>query len=143
MTAHLFTFKAAIEKRLADNWSTTPILFENMSLSQLEVAGKKPDSFVFIEITPYAQEQISLGRAGDRLYRTEGFIFLHVFTPLGTGGGLADNYMDSLASIFRGTEFDGVLCYDVMQSGEAGKGDDEGRYWRTSLRCKFQADKTF
>lgn len=143
MTAHLFTFKSLIEQRLAANWSTTPILYENMNIEQISTNGQQPESFVYCEIVPYSNQQISLGGEGERLYRTEGFLYLHVFTPMGRGAGLADTYMDTLAAIFRGKEFSGVVCYDVTQFGESGKGDDDGRYWRTSLQCRFEYDQNF
>lgn len=141
--AHIFTFKSAIEARLAANWATTPILYENMSMDLIKTNGAMPESFVMIEIVPYENTQRSIGDDGNRLYTTEGFIYLHIFTPAGSGAGLSDEYADSLGQIFRGKEFDGVVCYGISPFGEAGSGDDEGRYWRTSLKCRFDFDQTF
>lgn len=144
MTAHIFDIKSKIEQRLSANFSAVPILYQNLTLEQIkDASGAMPDSFVLVETQIFSNDQIGLGGVGDRLFRSEGFIYFHIFTPVGSGEGLNDEYADDIAVIFRGVEFDGVVCYGVSPFGEAGKGDDEGRYWRTSLQCRFHYDQTF
>jgi hypothetical protein len=142
--SHYADLKAAIRQRLVANWTTTPLLFENVEEEQIKTNGQMPDSFVACETLPLMQEQKDLGGGNIRGYRTRGIIKIYIFTPAGDGDGLGMEYADTIAAIFRGKTFDGVVCYapSIRDSG-ADKSDAEGRYWRITLGVEFYYDQVF
>lgn len=130
-----------IRKRFDDNFNVTNVykVFENNSFEP-PTDGKK--SFVYLEVLPGNSFQQSLGSTTLRKYRHIGLIQVHIFTPVNTGTGKAMEYADSIAAIFRGVEFNGVICRDVS-IGQGEKSDDDGNWWRTTISITFQYDKNF
>ena len=127
----------AIRQRLAAAWTTTPVVYENQPY---EAPGTTP--FVFCEILQGGADQMSLGSTTLRLYRLTGIIILNIFTPAGTGTKLGNEYADSLATIFRGVSFSGVLTFAPRKSSNSGPTDD-GKWHRISIITPFQFDANF
>jgi hypothetical protein len=141
--SHFADIAAAIRQRLAANWATTPILYENLDENQVQTAGQNPESFIVLEIIPLMNEQKDFGDPAHVGYRTRGIFNIHILTPANAGDGLALEYADTLAAIFRGKEFSGVICYGSTIRGGGQKADAAGRYWQVVLSTEFYCDKTF
>lgn len=90
--------RAAIEKRLKDNWTTTPIAFDNV--------GFRPEdsAYVAIFIQNAAATQIELTGVTPR-HRYTGLISIQIFTDVNTGSQTAREYADTIAAIFRNKRF--------------------------------------
>jgi len=95
------TERAAIEGRLASNWTTTDIAYVNVPFA--------PDN-----AAPWVRLNILNGESGPRNVndgkRHLGVIVLQIFVPQNTGTATARTYADSLATIFEDAQFSGILC---------------------------------
>lgn len=89
--------RQAIEARLAANWTTTPIRFENVPFQETGAP------FVALYILDGEGRQISLGQSVTR--RWVSVIILQIFTPSSTGTRIGKMYADSLGAIFDRAEF--------------------------------------
>lgn len=89
--------RAAIESRLATNWTTTPIKFENVPFKETM------SPYVALVILVGEGLQVSLGTPVVR--RWPGVIILQVFVPADTGTKLAKTYADTLAAVFERVQF--------------------------------------
>lgn len=87
----------AIESRLAANWTTTPIRYENVPFR--ETVGP----YIALFILDGEGEQISLGTPA--LRRWPGVIKIQVFVPQDTGTKLARTYADILGILFDRAQF--------------------------------------
>lgn len=143
MTAHFADIAAAIRQRLADNWTTTPILYENLNAASIKTSGAAPDAFIALEILTLLNEQADMGDPTLRRYRTRGVIKIHIFTPASQGDGLGLQYADTLAAIYRGKSFSGVVCSGASIRGIGNGAEATGNYWRQTLAVEFYADKVF
>lgn len=141
--SHYADIAAAIGQRLAAGWTTTPILNENLDESLIQTSGEMPDSFIVLEILYLTNDQVDIGDPGHRRYRTRGVIKIHILTPTNKGDGLGLEYADTLAAIFRGKSFSGVICYGATMRGQQEKASADGRYWRVTLGIDFYSDKIF
>lgn len=90
--------RQAIEGRLAANFNTIPIRFENGPFQDVKTA------YCAIFVLRGEGHQITLGNA-PQLNRWAGLIVVQVFTPENTWTNLAAGYCDTIAGIFRRQEF--------------------------------------
>lgn len=100
--------RQAIEKRLSDNWTTTPIQFDNVAFS-----APADNTYVSLTIINGDADQIELGETP--VHRHIGVITIQVFVPVENGTNTARSYADSLAAIFRNVQFSAgssgtILC---------------------------------
>lgn len=129
--------ESAIRSRLAAAWTTTPIFYANTSGPKLE------SSFIYLDVRFVGSEQESIGTgAENRKYRHRGFIMIGIYTPKNVGSGLSAQYADTLAAIFRGQTFGGVVCLAPVADGGR-PADDEGNYWLKTLTCEFYSDSIY
>lgn len=89
--------RKAIESRLASNWTTTPIRFENVPFTETAVP------YVALFILDGEGKQISLGTPS--LQRWAGLIVVQIFVPQDTGTKTARTYADAIGAIFDRQQF--------------------------------------
>lgn len=130
------TAAAAIRARFDSNWTTTPKVYENMPYE--ETPGT---AFVYFEVMWGDSFAASIGSTTLRKFRHAGTIHTNIFTPINNGPGLALQYADSIAAIFRGQNFSGVECF-APRIG-LGRQDIKGNWWSVPLFCPFQYDADF
>jgi hypothetical protein len=155
-----YTAKAAIKKHLTDNWLTTKIVYPNEVPSDpwpptATGTGGFPTRlpFVFFEIASLPGQSIrGAGTPGKQISVTQGFIYAHVFVPVGTGVATATQYAEQIGEIFRTKVLynNGDGCYvrtwtpRVDEGGNGNADDDEiapvnaGNYFRVTMSCPFQ-----
>lgn len=90
--------RAAIEKRLKDNWTTTPIAFDNVGFRPTDSA------YVAIFIQNAAATQIEMTGTTPN-HRYTGLISIQIFTDVNTGSQTAREYADTISAIFRNKRF--------------------------------------
>jgi len=93
--------RRAIEKRFEDNYSSTPIKYENVAFDQ-------PDESAWVGITILSGqgEAASIGTGmGSRLERFAGIVQIDIFTVEDTGTKTARNLADVVAAIFDNVQF--------------------------------------
>jgi len=128
--------RAAIEKRLKDNWTTTPVVFDNVGFRPTDSA------YVAIFIQNASATQIELTGATPR-HRYTGLISIQIFTDANSGSNTARTYADTIAAIFRNQTFSSgnsgtIVCRspNVQRVGVV-----EGRY-QLNLTVPFLRDAT-
>lgn len=90
--------RAAIEKRMKDNWTTTPIVFDNVGFRPTDSA------YVAIFIQNASAQQIEI-KGTTPLHRYSGIIAIQIFTDANSGSNTARTYADTIAAIFRNQSF--------------------------------------
>ena len=150
--------KAAVKATLADGWDTTPIAYQNATPDEpwppTTGGGTFPAlaPWVYFEmVTMPGQALRGVGLPGDQLSQTNGFIYVHVFVPKGSGEGTATTYAETIGELFRSKKpYDaGDGCYlrtwvpRVDEGGDAGAqseiaGVNTGNWFRCSMSVPFQ-----
>lgn len=92
----------AIESYFKDNWTYTPIAYENVNLNSNSL-----DEWVRLTIRP-ANPQVA-GISGSQLmYRYKGVLFIQIFVREGIGSGRAIQFADYVSGLFRSKYVDGI-----------------------------------
>jgi len=111
--------KAAIRQRLAANWTTTRITYQNTKPAApwppTDGAQPMPNflPWVHLEIASSRSQMHGAGKPGSQVWVTDGLILVHVFVPEGIGDALATQYANTIGEIFRAKVFydSGDGCY--------------------------------
>ena len=131
--AGLKTLTQAIFDRLRANWTTTDIVYPN---TDFKPTTGQP--FIGVQIDTLVSGQISI--ASPSIDRISGVLSIEVLTPINEGVGLALEYAEILAAIFRKVRFNGVLMFSPnIASGQQIKYSNS-KWWNTPLACPFQYD---
>lgn len=129
----------AIKNRIADVWQNqTPVAYENDSFPTPD----DPALFLYVEIFGTSYEQASIGAdpQAQNKWRELGLLLVHVMVPNGTGTFQARTYAKQVAAMFRGKEISGVEFRD-MSIGASEPGDEDGNYYRMTVRVDWQRDE--
>ena len=139
----------AIEARLRDNWSTTPIAFENDNEPETAGPDGKRKPWVLCEVVTTRSAIKSVGRPGNHITVTNGIVALTLFVP--RGGGKAGREQarilaDDLADIFRTVRFHQVEpgVYVQTWTPEIGPGNHaksenpSGAWWAMGIMTPFE-----
>lgn len=136
---------AAIKQRLIDNWTMTPIAFE----------GWQPDGvwppvdadhlllpWVYLEIEGAEQEIAGFGTPGNRSWRYDGVVVVHVFVPANSGREIAIEYAAAIGEIFRAARFYDTVpghCVRTLAPSidRGGAADDDGAWYRITMSCDY------
>jgi hypothetical protein len=89
--------RAAFEARLAANWSTTPITWENVE------PPERTSAYIAPFLLDGEANQVSLGTSPR--HRHAGVFVMQIFVPEASGTQTARAYADTLAAVFRGQQF--------------------------------------
>lgn len=137
--------EAAIRAKLAAEWSTTRIAYQNET-----PADPWPPTdddgvllpWVNLEIECFGAPIIGQGRQGNHVYRYEGMISVHVFTPTGDGAAIGKQHAVAIGEIFRRQKFyDAVPGYCVRTEdpypADGDGASDDGAWFGTTMTCPF------
>jgi hypothetical protein len=94
----------AIEQRLRDNWTTSPIILPNEGEQAAFVDGA-PVPWVLFEIENEEGDIIGAGKPGSHVNVDRGSIVAKVFVPTGVGLSTARTHATAIGEIFRVKEF--------------------------------------
>ncbi len=138
---------AAMRSRFATAWSETQIAYQNEdppSAPWPPVDGDgKSTPWVYFEVVTSQTSLRGAGLPGDNVWLTTGFIFIHVFTPLGYGLPESLRLAGLAAEIFRAATFyrDGagskVMCMAPNIDGGASDADN-GNWFRVTCSVPFE-----
>lgn len=130
------TFEAentAIESKFHDNWAAaTPVKYDNVDFTP-------PGNAAFVELQIHNGFASPISTGGTTLYRSPGIISINIYLPLNTGTKTAKGYTDTIAAIFRGQQFSGIICRaaSVTRIGEL-----DGKFVY-NVSIPFFRDETF
>lgn len=145
--------KAAAKAALVAGWATTTIAYQNEVPDPWPPVGGDgwPAAFVYFEMATMAGQTLrGVGVPGDQLSQTNGFIYVHVFVPDGTGEATATQYAETIGEMFRSKKlYEADGCYlrtwvpRVDEGGAAGDnseiaGVNAGNYFRVTMSVPFQ-----
>jgi hypothetical protein len=99
--------RIAIEKRLNDRWTTTPIAFENVPFS-----APNDGSYVALDLLTGDGQQQDI--ASNARHRFVGVIQVRVVVPAHQGSSTARGYADTIAGYFRGATFSHGSSGDIV-----------------------------
>ena len=95
-------FRAYVEARMASEWSTTPISFENVTDSAALKAAKDSKSPWVRFVIREGDGALDTIGSDSRLERHAGIVFVSIFVAQGDGTETARSYAKDIAAIFRG-----------------------------------------
>jgi len=136
---------AAIRSRLETNWLTTRISFQNETPAQPwpPVDGDSVlQPWVHLEVAGLGSRLWTFGTVGQRGWRYDGMIYVHVFVPVGSGLAQAQQYAVTIGELFRAAKFydDGLGSYVRTLNPQVDGGatsDDDGNWFRVTLAVDF------
>jgi len=136
--AHWDHARIAVEKRLNDNWMTTPIRFWS-SNAPFNVPAT---AYIALMVEEFDGRQITLGGT-PQLHRYAGQITIQVLVPERTGASVALGYCDTLDDLFRRAQFSysnsGLITCRTPQRRDVGV--TQGWY-QVNLVIPYQRDKS-
>ena len=122
---------ASIEQRFATAWgTTTPVQWPNRNYEP-----QPGNEWVRLTVLDGDSTLVGLG-LNARLYTHPGVILVGIFVPKGNGERRSAVLVDSVSEIWRGVEFDGILCRApaVTRVGLTGE------WFQTNVSVPFQRD---
>ncbi|MCV9960387.1 hypothetical protein OIU34_00610 [Pararhizobium sp. BT-229] len=137
--------EAAIKARLVANWPTTRITYQNETPAHpwppIDGDGLLVP-WVNLEIECFGSRIVGQGMPGNRVYRYDGLISVHVFTPIDSGADGGKAMAVAVGEIFRRKKFydtEPGICVrteDPYPAGGNSKSDD-GAWFGTTMTCAF------
>lgn len=130
-----------IRQRLTANWTTTPIAWTNVHFDPQNPGGAFPAGGAFIyldEDLPNDTFQATIGNTQNS-EREIGAVMIHIFTPVESGAGQAQEYAASLASLFRWWQSGHLF----VRSPRRASSEVDGDWYRYSLYIPYQVDNMY
>ena len=94
--------RSLIESKMATDWTTTPIEFENVEDSAALLAAKAANTpWIRVTIREGAASLISMAPASS-CYRYPAVLFVQIFVKQGTGTATSRIYASAISDIWRG-----------------------------------------
>ncbi|MBU0792218.1 MAG: DUF4128 domain-containing protein [Gammaproteobacteria bacterium] len=121
--------RQAIEVRMGANWTTTPIVYENVSYTPTPATP-----FVRLLIEEVDSKQVCMSTTP--CHRITGLIVVMIFVPVNTGTNTIRGYADTIAGIFRNADFSGIKC----RSPRIVRVGDIGEWYQVSVFTDFWKD---
>lgn len=122
--------RAAIEQRLANNWSSTDIAWDN-----IDYQPTSETAFIRCLVEEVDSRQVSSQTTP--CHRVVGYIHIMIMVPTNTGTNTARGYADDIAAIFRNANFSDIQC----TSPRIERVGDIGEWFQYSVLIPFWADK--
>ncbi len=111
--------RESVYSRFVTEWAAaTPFVFDNEELEE-----PTDDPWVRLTVRSVSRGQETLGRAGNRRFRSAALVFVQVYTRTNTGVEQGDTLAVQARDIFEAVSFGGLDFNDgvVRESGPSGK----------------------
>lgn len=133
---------AAIKQRMIDNWTTTPIVFQNKS-DEYDPGSDSQAPWVYFEVVGNGSDLRGAGSPGDHIWLYRGLIAAHVFVPVNSGIEIAQQYAVEIGEIFRAKGFyndgQGRIVRTWSPRTDGGESDaDDGNWFVVTCRIPFE-----
>lgn len=138
---------AAIEERLAANWTTTRITKPNETPSDpwppIDQTTGNIVPWVLIEILNTLSNLRAAGSPGNQFWLYQGLIHVHVFVPVNYGITDARSYAAQIGEIFRNqTFYNSTAGYQVRtispRIDDGAAGSDDGTWFRVTCTVDWE-----
>jgi hypothetical protein len=135
---------AAIRSRLEAGWTTTRITYQNERPAEPwpPKTGNVLTPWVNLEINHLGSQIWTFGTDGNRGWRYDGMVHVHVFTPINSGVELAQQYAVTIGELFRAAKFyddgNGNFVRTLAPQVDGGdSGSDDGNWFRVTMTVDF------
>lgn len=122
-----------IFKKVVDNWTLTPYVFQNEGAPALY---EGEDSWTRWSVNETGSKQETLGKKTDRRFRRENLLVAMIMTPINAGANEAGVLAEEARALFEGEEFDDLDFIDGVLILDLGP-DKEKKWQQTSVRAAF------
>lgn len=129
--AHLDVVKA-VEERLRLNFSECPVYMENAVTDTPDEAG----AWLSLNFPYIGSEQATIGSPGLNRYHEEGSFRILLSIPRGEGTHKGRQWLDTIATLFRGVRFAGIRCY-APTSAVTDDRNETSTYYRLSISIPY------
>lgn len=132
---------AAIKQRMIDNWTITPIAFQNGNGYDPSADAQTP--WVYFEVIGNDSELRGVGKPGSHAWLYRGHIHAHVQVPVRSGDEIAHQYAVAIGEIFRAQGFyndgNGSIVRTWSPRTDGGGDDaDDGNWYRVTCTIPFE-----
>lgn len=127
--------KEAVYLRFTDNF--TGVTADRIALDNEEFNAPSAGTWVRLTVRSIARAQDTLGKVGNRRFRSTATVFVQVYTETNTGIQQSDALAKEAADIFEGVSFSG-LDFRSATSRETGP---DGRWYQAVVEAEFDFDE--
>lgn len=125
--------REAVYSRFVAQWgTTTPFVFDNE-----ELEGPTDGPWARLTVRGLSRGQETMGRTGNRRFRSAALVFVQVYTRTNTGVKQGDELAAQARNIFEATSFDGLDFND----GVVRESDPQGKWYQHLVEVAFDYDE--
>ena len=117
------------EERFKTNWTYTSIKFENRDFTPIINSP-------YIEFSIEPEESIQIGLPQAPMFRHTGLLVFEIYIPTNTGTYSLRSYIDNIAKLFVGQQFNNITCRS-LNSQKIGK---IGEWYLTVVFVEYYYD---
>jgi len=125
----------AIYQRFVDNF--TGVSLANITFDNEEFDPTDSTGWVRLVVRNLGRDQETLGKKGNRRFKTPALALVQVFTPANTGIKQAGTLAQEAADIFEGESFSGL----DFQSAPISPGGPDKKWYQLVVEAQFDFDE--
>lgn len=127
--------REAVYQRFVDNF--TGVALERIVFDNEELEDTGTGNWVRVSVRSTGRVQDTLGRVGNRRFRSSAIVFVQVYTETNTGLKQADTLTKEAADIFEGVSFSGLDFRSALVT-ETGP---DGKLYQSVVEAEFDYDE--
>ncbi len=127
--------KEAAYQRFVDNF--TGVALARIAFDNEEFEEPATGDWVRLTIRSRGRAQDTLGKVGNRRFRSAASVLVQVYTLVNTGVKQSDALVKEAADIFEGVSFSGL----DFQSAEVRETGPDGRWYQSVVEAEFEYDE--
>ena len=127
--------KEAVYQRFVDNY--TGVALDRITFDNEDFDEPDTGNWVRLVVRNIGRAQDTLGKAGNRRFRSGATVFVQVYTEANTGVQQSDTLADEAAKIFEGVSFSGLDFRSAMVR-ETGP---DGKWYQSVVEAPFEYDE--
>lgn len=126
--------REAVYARVLDNYTGVPKT--SIALGNEDFKPLENEPWLRVTVQTLVKTQRTLGKLGNRRYRTKALAFIQIFTPTNTGTELGDALAFEAANLFEGFRFSG-LSFNAVDTRDTGP---DGQWYQHLVEAIFDYD---
>ena len=127
--------KEAIYLRFVDNF--TGVIIGRIVFDNEDFKEPSTSDWVRLTVRSTARTQDTLGKTGNRRFRSRASVFVQVYTEANTGVKQSDTLAKEAADIFEGVSFSGL----DFQSAVVRETGPDGKWYQSVVEIQFDYDE--
>lgn len=127
--------KEAVYQRFVDNY--TGVALDKITFDNEDFNEPGTGAWVRLVVRSTARVQDTLGKPGNRRFRSSASVFVQVYTEVDTGVQQSDTLAKEAADIFEGVSFSGL----DFQSAVVRETSPDGKWYQSVVEAEFDYDE--